>query len=230
MTMPTSEENIDGYEGDPPTPVLSPPTMMEKKKRGRPKGTGTPKKSSKYGRMLLPKKRGRKPKSLFSSPMVSMNSEMPCTPPPQSPSPSSPVPFETDEFFNNDPSDLLNYDDENPFNDVDFGIEQPFDDNGEMDSTAMSSDMSNELDGSTGSHEGELKVRLKVSSMYSAAAQKKRGRRPKKTNKLKIVKENYEKRKYTKRKMPRDAEDTSNLRRSTRPPQASKAFDDHYLL
>jgi len=76
--------------------------------------------------------------------------------------------------------------------------------------------------------------------------QKKRGRKPKRGGhkmklggggsiKMKKSSSTAEKRKYTKRKMSaressHSTEDTSNLRRSARPPQASRAFDDHYLL
>jgi len=215
--------------------------MMEKKKRGRPKGTGPSKKGIKYGgRNIFPKKRGRKPKNMFSSsPILSTPSEL------ASPSQQSPSTHFGDEFFTNSTSDLLNYDDD-VFNDMDFGI-GPSSFNSNCMSIPTPSVSSNDShfitehhsSGSSGSFSssgfstgssGELKVRLKVPSMFAAAQQRKRGRKPKKTPKVKIVKEGYEKRKYTKRKLPRDAEDTSNLRRSTRPPQASKAFDDHYLL
>lgn len=228
MTMPGSEENIDDeFEGDPPTPVLSSPPMTEKKKRGRPKGTSLSKKGSKYGgrNILLSKKRGRKPKPFISSPLPT-NPQLPCSPPPPTPSPTSPGQFinddiNDDEFFNSSSSDLLNYEDEmfNEMNEMhemnemddmsEFGMgHSPFDADG-----MPTNPLSSETEKAGDVNNGELKVRLKVSNSL-LSAHKKRGRRPKKSsnNKLKPVKvEGYEKRKYTKRKLSRDAEDTSNI-------------------
>jgi len=238
---PDTEENIDGLGGDPPTPVLSPSLPLEKKKRGRPKTTDLHKGSTRVGgRNVIPKKRGRKPKIplMLPSPSLSPSSEFTC---PSSPSPPHhPLHFEMngddDEFFPSSGNDILNNYDDGIFNDIDnLGI-TPF-------HTHSTSTLGDEIDesslsplphmcGGGGGGNESLKLRFKVPGMLAPLMQKKRGRKPKKTNKLKLItmKEGVEKRKYTKRKHARDAEDTSNLRRSARPPQASRAFDDHYLL
>jgi len=248
-SMSNAEENIDGLSGgDPPTPVLSPspPPPLEKKKRGRPKSADPLKNGSTKvgGRNVLPKKRGRKPKALLMLPSpLSPSSELSaCTPP------HNPVHFDMngDEFFDTSNNDILNYDDE-IFNDIDnLGGITPF-------HTHTTSSLDDEINSDetlalphmcgNGSGSGEsLKLRLKVPGMHMipplmGGIHKKRGRKPKKPSKLSMREDSgnissgsSEKRKYTKRKHSKDAEDTSNLRRSARPPQASRAFDDHYLL
>jgi len=234
--MSNPEENIDGFGGSPPTPVLTPPPPTEKKKRGRPKGSDAMRKGTKMaGRNVMPKKRGRKPKIplSLSSPSLSTSSEMPCTPP--SPHPVHFDMNDDDEFFGSATNDLLNPYDDEIFHDIDdIGIVSghPYTHHHITSSTSPCGDdmFSHNLEGVE-----SLKVRLKMpSSMMNMnpIVHKKRGRKPKKSNKMKptTAKEGVEKRKYTKRKHIRDAEDTSNLRRSARPPQANKAFDDHYLL
>jgi hypothetical protein len=236
MGMTNPEENIDdsfGSGGDPPTPVLSPPCspVPEKKKRGRPKSSDLQKQASTKvgGRDVLPKKRGRKPKVLpnLGSPLLSPSSEL------SGASPSQTTPFDMngdDEFFSTG-GDILDYDDDKIFNEIDDFVMPPF----RASATPLGDDIgSPALSPPTPTLDDEpLKLRLKASSSHLPMLQKKRGRKPKKNNKVKLPRgmtDGAEKRKYTKRKSARDAEDTTNLRRSARPPQASRAFDDHYLL
>jgi len=196
----------------------------------------------------IPRRRGRKPKSFLPSMLSPAHGGGPADAEDTS-QPSSPLHGEQhphqyggvhDELFSGGTHhDILGMDNE-IFNDLgeDYGGFIPVSNHSGVSSGVSSGGVDTDA---SADYENDEQYDLHDGEAISAAparVPKKRGRKPKHSKKTKMVMKvvdgmSINKRKYTKRtiKNAREVDDASHLRRSARPPRASKAFDDqHYLL